>query len=300
MSKYLTIFNTEAQYQAAKDSLDYPNVSLIDTTGELHYSTYTGQELTDAAFGDILICDLSTKKHFYVSPDNYSDAEYKNSQFWPIGVCIYDKASNPENRTIFMLYVPSSGSDYRAFAFSRGQYKFSQTNLTDDDLVYTSKNNNVSSININNYFRNKLTEITPDIYLETDTVSASDTKTITISNYNYPMIYAAAHFVGFGFNKGDLLIPSYNDVYKAFDSTVENQHIIGESFNKIGVTPKFGFSTCTSHTYNPKYNTFGFNSYSQNFMTNSAKVPFEYKSITSSANQYSYVVPVFISHVQEL
>ena len=259
MSKYLTIFNTEAQWQAAQDTLDYPNVSLIDTTGELHYTTYPGQEVNDAAFGDILICDLSTKKHFYVSPDDYSDAEYKNSQFWPIGVCIYDKASNPENRTIFLIRIPSSSSDYKAFIITNGQYKFSQTALTDDDLVYTSKNNNVSSININNYFRNKLTEITPDIYLETDSYSDAQTKRTTISNYNYPIIYTAAHFVGFGFNKGDLLIPSYNDMYKAFDSTVENQHIIGESFDKIGVTPNFGFSTCTSHTSNPKYNVYSFN-----------------------------------------
>ncbi len=61
MSKYLTIFATESQYQAAKDNLDYPNVSLIDTTGDLHYVTYPGKEIADAAFGDIILADKTTE-----------------------------------------------------------------------------------------------------------------------------------------------------------------------------------------------------------------------------------------------
>lgn len=300
MSKHFSLFNTEAQYQAAKDNLNYPNVSLIDTTGDLHYATYKGAELINAAFGDILICELSSGKHFYVSPENYTDTDYKNSQYWPIGVCIYDKASNSENNAVFMLNIPYQNPNYMGYMFCSGQYKFAQSSFTDDDLVYTNYNNNVSSININTYFRNKLTETSPELLLETDTTSTANQKKSTVVNYNYPMIYAAMHMSEFGFTNGDLLVPSYHDVSKAFATSVNNQHIIGESFYKIGVTPSFGFATCTSHTYNPKYNYFGFNSNNQNFRTNSSLISFEYASITTAANGYAYVRPVFIPHVEEL
>ena len=103
MSKYLTIFNTEAQWQAAQDTLDYPNVSLIDTTGDLHYTTYHGQEVADAPFGSILMAEVATNKLFYIEGSaNYNLTDYPFADYKPIAVCIYDKASNANNETVFM------------------------------------------------------------------------------------------------------------------------------------------------------------------------------------------------------
>lgn len=103
MSRYFSLFQTEAQYQAAKDTLDYPNVSLIDTTGDLHYATYTGKEVYDAPFGSILMAEVATNKLFYIEDSaDYNLTDYPFADYKPIAVCIYDKASNANNEAVFM------------------------------------------------------------------------------------------------------------------------------------------------------------------------------------------------------
>ena len=103
MSKHFSLFQTEAQWQAAQDTLDYPNVSLIDTTGALHYATYTGKEVADAPFGSILMADVATNKLFYIEDSaDYNLTDYPFADYKPIAVCIYDKESNANNEAVFM------------------------------------------------------------------------------------------------------------------------------------------------------------------------------------------------------
>lgn len=102
MSRYFSLFNTEAQYQAAKETLDYPNVSLIDTTGDLHYAKYIGKEVVDAPFGSILMVEIATNKLFYVENSDYNTTDYPVVDFEPIGVCIYDKESYGHDRAVFL------------------------------------------------------------------------------------------------------------------------------------------------------------------------------------------------------
>jgi hypothetical protein len=81
MSKYLTIFNTESQWQAAQDSLDYPNVSLIDTTGDLKYAVYPGKEIVNAYFGDILFYDVDGNTLLNLSDEEYNTTDFPTSKF---------------------------------------------------------------------------------------------------------------------------------------------------------------------------------------------------------------------------
>lgn len=103
MSKYFSLFQTEAQWQAAQDTLDYPNVSLIDTTGDIKYAKYTGQEVANAPFGSILMAEVATNKLFYIEDStDYNLTDYPLESYKPIAVCIYDKASNANNEAVFM------------------------------------------------------------------------------------------------------------------------------------------------------------------------------------------------------
>lgn len=102
MSKHFSIFSTEAQYDAAKDSLDYPHVSLIDTTGDLHYCTYIGQKVIDAPFGSILMGEVSTDELFYIDNSEYNLTDYPLESYKPIAVCIYDRVSNANDQAVFL------------------------------------------------------------------------------------------------------------------------------------------------------------------------------------------------------
>jgi len=99
MSKYLSVFQTESQYNAAAESLDYPHVSLIGTTGDLHYATYVGRkEVANAPFGSILMAEVATNELFYIEDSaEYNLTDYPFDDFKPIAFCIFDKASNANN-----------------------------------------------------------------------------------------------------------------------------------------------------------------------------------------------------------
>lgn len=83
-NKYLTSFNTLAEYEAA--SLELPNVSLIKSTGEIKYKNiYAG-----AVLGDILMYDVANQK--LVST---IDAEWNKYDPDHI-VCVYNVTSTSE------------------------------------------------------------------------------------------------------------------------------------------------------------------------------------------------------------
>lgn len=103
MSKHFSIFATESQWQAAQDTLDYPNVTLIDTTGNLHYAVYRGKEVANAPFNSILMAEVATNKLFYIEDyTTYNLTDYPLADFKPIGVCIFPKELNNNNNAVFI------------------------------------------------------------------------------------------------------------------------------------------------------------------------------------------------------
>lgn len=117
MSKYLGKFMTEAQYTEGLSSLDFPNVSLVEQTGKVHYSVAIGpKKIWDAAFGDILFYDVDGDTLINLPDEEYNTTDFPKNKFEPIGVCIYDKASYEGNNAVFMslkwmkVLSPVSGS----------------------------------------------------------------------------------------------------------------------------------------------------------------------------------------------
>ena len=217
MSKYLTIFNTEAQWQAAQDTLDYPNVSLIDTTGDLHYTTYPGQDVANAPFGSILMAEVATNKLFYIEDSaNYNLTDYPFADYKPIAVCIYDKESNANNQTVFLAV---QWADYTALGTPKASAKSMCWGFSNVDLsskvtgIRDLGTNHISSISINNEMKKLVT------------VDYSGTSI----PHNYddgesPAFCSAWRFKTPGTNDGEWYLPSYYDMmkYQKNYTTIQN------------------------------------------------------------------------------
>lgn len=109
MAKYLTEFNTYAEYSAA--TLSYPNVSLIKSTGKVYYKNL----FAGASLGDILMWDNVNSKLVTTFNGNWDSTTYPISQYEPIAINVYpaDQASDGKSRYMslkFMTNTSNSGS----------------------------------------------------------------------------------------------------------------------------------------------------------------------------------------------
>lgn len=102
MSKYFSLFTTESQYQAAKNTLDSPNVSLIETTGNLHYLKFYKKELMDAPLGSIVMASVADGTLFYIDDSDYNSTDYPISDYEPIAVCIYNRENRSDDKAVFL------------------------------------------------------------------------------------------------------------------------------------------------------------------------------------------------------
>lgn len=206
MSKHFSIFQTAAQWDAAKNSLDYPHVSLIDTTGDLHYTKYNGKEVADAPFGSILMGEVSTDKLLYIDNSEYNLTDYPLASYKPIAVCIYDKESNANDQAVFLavqwadyttLGTPNKSNVGMSVGFYNVDLSISVSGINDTGT------NHVSSININNAMK------------ELVTVDYSGTSiSNSTGNGQSPAFCSAWRFKTVGTNEGDWFLPSYYDLKK--------------------------------------------------------------------------------------
>lgn len=106
MAKYLTEFNTYAEYQAA--TLSLPNVSLIKSTGKVYYKNI----FAGASLGDILMWDNVNSKLVTTIGGNWDATTYPISQYEPIAINVYPAAQASDGKSRFMaLKWASNASD---------------------------------------------------------------------------------------------------------------------------------------------------------------------------------------------
>lgn len=89
MSKYITHFQTEAEYQSALPSLDLPNVSLVDELGEVHYH----RALYGAHAGDICLYDVAEAQKIVVTAENWNLTSYPTASYPIIGIVVADESA---------------------------------------------------------------------------------------------------------------------------------------------------------------------------------------------------------------
>jgi len=104
MAKYLTEFNTYADYQAA--TLNLPNVSLIKSTGKVYYKNI----FAGASLGDILMWDNVNSKLVTTIGGNWDSTTYPIAQYEPIAINIYpaDQASDGKSRFMALKWASNT------------------------------------------------------------------------------------------------------------------------------------------------------------------------------------------------
>ena len=106
MAKYLTEFNTYAEYQAA--TLNLPNVSLIKSTGKVYYKNI----FAGASLGDILMWDNVNNKLVSTIGGNWDSTTYPIAQYEPIAINVYPASQASDGKSRYMaLRWASNTSD---------------------------------------------------------------------------------------------------------------------------------------------------------------------------------------------
>jgi hypothetical protein len=138
MSKYITHFQTEAEYQSALPTLDLPNVSLVDELGEVHYH----RALYGAHAGDIALYDVAEAQKIIVTAEDWNLTTYPTASYPIIGVVVADETA-AGCKVMATLYVDSDGS----LTNTSKKYKW-QNNVFDWGLTkYTTFETAVTDMN---------------------------------------------------------------------------------------------------------------------------------------------------------
>ena len=187
MSKHFSIFTTESQYQAVKDTLDYPNVSLIETSGDIKYSIFLKKTLYNAPFGSLIVADVNDNNNlFWLEKDDYNLTDYPLSDYKPIAICVKTSEEATHKNAVFMSLYPAS--------------------------------------NISPYYKNPATQYDTQLYLGFYDVNIPELKSQTIDSKSLndvlndtdgsddsQIMTAARNFVLPGTNVGDWMMPSFYD-----------------------------------------------------------------------------------------
>ena len=228
MSKHFGKFATEAQYTAGLSSLDFPNVSLVEQTGNIHYTVPFGpKELFDASFGSICMEEQSSGYLFTINSDEYNLTSYPIDDYKPIAVCIFPMSETSHRHAVFM--------STRWLTYTAGQSSANSTTM-----VFGFRDNDLSS------YVSDIRSTTVDSKTLNNSIRTSGAITVNWSGNTIPNDFTKGSLPGFeaswryhtiGTNEGDWYLPSYYDLTKLKDnySTITDvltiiKNVAGTSF----------------------------------------------------------------------
>jgi hypothetical protein len=193
MAKYLTEFNTYAEYSAA--TLSLPNVSLIKSTGKVYYKNL----FAGASLGDILMWDNVNNKLVTTFNGNWDSTTYPIAQYEPIAINVYPAAQTSDGKSRYMaLRWASNASDTgstTAIQLMWGNNSTTAGDITSTDQTALNGRENT----------NKVVAIMPN--------TSGNTQA------EFPIFYAVNRFRTNGTYQGDWYVPS-----KAELSLYHNNH----------------------------------------------------------------------------
>ena len=186
MAKYLTEFNTYAEYQAA--TLSLPNVSLIKSTGEVYYKNL----FAGASLGDILMWDNVNNKLVTTFGGNWDSTTYPIAQYEPIAINVYPAAQASDGKSRYMALKWASNSSALGSASSVrlmwGPYSTTAGGTTSKDQTALNGREN------------------------TDKAVAAMPGTTGNTLAEYPIFYAVNQFYTNGTSAGDWYVPSNGEL----------------------------------------------------------------------------------------
>lgn len=186
MGKYLTEFNTYAEYTGA--TLSLPNVSLIKSSGDVYYKNI----FAGASLGDILMWDNINNKLVSTIGGYWDSTTYPIAQYEPIAINIYpaDQASDGKNRFMALKWASNSSAIGSPTVVS---LKWGPTSTTVGDITSTDQTALNGRAN-------------------TDKVVAAMPSTSGNTQAEYPAFYAVNQFYTNGTSAGDWYLPSKGEL----------------------------------------------------------------------------------------
>ena len=186
MAKYLTEFNTYAEYQAA--TLSLPNVSLIKSTGKVYYKNI----FAGASLGDILMWDNVNNQLVTTIGGNWDSTTYPIAQYEPIAINVYPASQASDGKSRYMaLRWASNASDTgstTAIQLMWGNNSTTAGNITSTDQTALNGREN------------------------TDKVVAIMPNTSGNTQAEFPIFYAVNRFRTNGTYQGDWYVPSKDEL----------------------------------------------------------------------------------------
>ena len=182
-NKYLTSFNTLAEYEAT--SLELPNVSLIKSTGEIKYKNiYAG-----AVFGDILMYDVANQKLVSTIDAEWNTTIYPIADYEPIAINIYpaSQTSDRKGRWMSLKWLSNTSATGSATSVELRWGNYGDNLISKDQTLVNGRENTDKAL--------ALADGTSD-----DTEAA------------FPIFYAANIFHTNGTSAGDWYVPSYKEL----------------------------------------------------------------------------------------
>lgn len=181
--KYLTSFNTLAEYEAA--SLELPNVSLIKSTGEIKYkNVYAG-----AVLGDILMYDVANQKLVSTIGAEWNTTIYPIAEYEPIAINIYpvSQTSDGKGRWMSLKWLSNTSATGSASNVNL-MWGNNGDNLTSkDQTLFNGRENTNKALAL------------------ADGTSGN-------TQAAFPIFYAANIFHTNGTSAGDWYVPSYKEL----------------------------------------------------------------------------------------
>lgn len=186
MAKYLTEFNTYADYQAA--TLSLPNVSLIKSTGKVYYKNI----FAGASLGDILMWDNVNNKLVTTIGGSWSAEMFPIAQYEPIAINVYpaDQASDGKSRYMALKWASNSSATGNT---SKVNLMWGPNSATAGDITSTDQ----AALNGR---------------ANTDKAVAAMPGTSGNTQAEYPIFYAVNQFYTNGTSAGDWYVPSKGEL----------------------------------------------------------------------------------------
>ena len=186
MAKYLTEFNTYAEYTGA--TLSLPNVSLIKSTGKVYYKNL----FAGASLGDILMWDNVNNQLVTTFGGNWDSTTYPIAQYEPIAINVYpaDQASDGKSRYMALKWASNSSA---TGSTSTVRLLWGPNSTTAGDITSTD-------------------ETALNGRANTDKAVAAMPGTSGNTQAEYPIFYAVNQFYTNGTSAGDWYVPSKGEL----------------------------------------------------------------------------------------
>lgn len=221
MAKYLTEFNTYAEYQAA--TLNLPNVSLIKSTGKVYYKNiYAG-----AVLGDILMYDVANQKLVATLNAQWDSTTYPIASYEPIAINVYPASvtNDGKGRWMALRWLDSTNNTGNKDVTNM-KWGLQVSNTSTDQTALNGRENTNIILNISGF--------------ETD----------------YIIFKAANEFITSGTSAGDWYVPSkgelslYAENYASINANIQ---AIKNASSSIVSTVNNYIATSTSQNISSNY-----------------------------------------------